>query len=54
MSGGKYKRHFFVCQMQRPSGGKPSCGLRGGVDVYNTLQESLGAHEDLWEEVCVT
>lgn len=33
---------------------KPSCGTRGGVDVYNALQESLGAHEDLWDSACVT
>jgi len=54
VSESRYKRHFFVCQTERPAGGKPSCGLRGGKDVYNVLQESLGAHEDLWGQVCVT
>ena len=50
----KYKRHFFVCTMQRPAGGKPSCAQRGSNDLYNALQESLGAHEDVWGEVSVT
>jgi (2Fe-2S) ferredoxin len=52
--GSKYVRHFFVCQMQRPPGAKPSCGSRGAAAVYNTLMEALGAHMDLWDSVCVT
>ena len=50
----KFKRHFFVCQMQRPPAAKPSCGARGSVHVYNGLMEALGGQEDLWETVCVT
>ena len=50
----KFKRHFFVCQMQRPPAGKPSFGARGSAGVYNGLMEALGAHEELWDSVCVT
>jgi (2Fe-2S) ferredoxin len=50
----RFKRHFFVCLKERPPSGKPSCGPRGGVDIYNHLQESLGSHEELWGDVCVT
>ena len=52
--GSKFKRHFFVCLKERAAAGKPSCGPRGGVDVYNHLQEALGGHEELWDSVCVT
>jgi (2Fe-2S) ferredoxin len=50
----KFKRHFFVCVMQRPPMSKPSCGAQGGNDVYNGLMEGLGANEALWGEVSVT
>jgi (2Fe-2S) ferredoxin len=50
----KFRRHFFVCQMQRPPAAKPSCGARGSVDVYNRLMEALGGQADLWDSVCVT
>jgi (2Fe-2S) ferredoxin len=50
----KFTRHFFVCLKERPSNAKPSCGPRGGVAIYNALQEALGAHEELWETTCVT
>ena len=50
----RFQRHFFVCQMQRPPGAKPSCGARGSVAAYNGLMEGLGAHEELWDSVCVT
>lgn len=50
----KFTRHFFVCQQTRPPGGKPSCGARGSVDVFNALQEGLGANPDLWGKVAVT
>ncbi len=50
----RFARHFFVCQMQRPPGGKPSCGLRGSGEVFNLLQEALGANPDLWGKVTVT
>jgi (2Fe-2S) ferredoxin len=50
----KFKRHFFVCQMQRPPAAKPSCGARGSSQVYNALMEGLGGNEPLWDSVCVT
>jgi (2Fe-2S) ferredoxin len=50
----KFQRHFFVCLKERAATSKPSCGPRGGVDVYNHLQEALGGHEELWSSVCVT
>ena len=50
----KFQRHFFVCQTQRPPMGKPSCGARGAVEVFNALQEGLGSHPELWETVTVT
>ena len=50
----KFERHFFVCQTQRPPGGKPSCVERGSAEVFNVLQEGLGAHPDLWGRVQVS
>ncbi len=50
----KFARHFFVCCKERPAHAQPSCGPRGGGEVYNALQEALGAHEELWDSVCVT
>jgi (2Fe-2S) ferredoxin len=50
----KFKRHFFVCVMQRPAGAKPSCGARGGIDVYNRLMEGIGGNQPLWDSVSVT
>jgi (2Fe-2S) ferredoxin len=54
MTDSKFKRHFFVCVMQRPPMSKPSCGAQGGNDVYSRLMEGLGAHQDLWGDVSVT
>jgi (2Fe-2S) ferredoxin len=53
-SKSKFQRHFFVCQMTRPPGSKPSCGARGSADVYNGLQEGIGANEELWGTVTVS
>jgi (2Fe-2S) ferredoxin len=50
----KFERHFFVCQMQRPPQGKPSCGARGAAEVFNVLQEALGSHPELWGKVQLT
>jgi (2Fe-2S) ferredoxin len=50
----KFTRHFFVCCKERPAHAKPSCGARGGADIYNALQEALGGREELWETVTVT
>jgi (2Fe-2S) ferredoxin len=50
----KFVRHFFVCQTQRPPGGKPACGSRGAVEVFNVLQEGLGGHPELWGAVQVS
>ena len=50
----KFKRHFFVCQTQRPSMGKPSCGARGSAEILELLQEGLAGSPDLWDSVTVT
>jgi (2Fe-2S) ferredoxin len=50
----KYRRHFFVCQTQRPPSGKPSCSARGAGEVMMALQEGLAGHPELWEQVTVT
>src|SRR5437870_7796334 len=51
---GKFVRHFFVCQTQRPPMGKPSCGPRGSGEILMLLQEGLATHPDLWATVTVT
>jgi (2Fe-2S) ferredoxin len=50
----RFERHFFVCQTQRPPLAKPSCGAKGSAEIFNALQEALGAHPDLWGKVSVT
>jgi len=50
----KFARHFFVCQTQRPPMTKPSCGEKGSAEIFNLLQEGLGAHPELWGSVSVT
>lgn len=50
----KFARHFFVCQMQRPPHGKPSCGGHGGGDILLGLQEGLAEHPEVWDQVTVT
>ena len=50
----KYARHVFVCQTQRPPGGKPSCKPRGSDQVLMRLQEALAGHPELWDKVSVT
>jgi (2Fe-2S) ferredoxin len=54
MDESKFKRHFFVCLMQRPPAAKPSCAARGSAAVYNGLMEGLGGQMDLWDTVNVT
>ena len=51
---GRFERHFFVCQTQRPPTGKPSCTARGGAEVFEALQAGLGGHPELWGKVSVT
>ena len=50
----KLERHFFVCQNQRPPGGKPSCGPQGAGEIIGLLAQALGAHPELWGKVAVT
>jgi (2Fe-2S) ferredoxin len=50
----KFKRHFFVCQVQRPAFMKPSCGAQGAIDMFTKMQEALAQHPELWSEVTVT
>lgn len=50
----KFKRHFFVCQTQRPAFAKPSCGAKGSAQLLEKLMEALSAHPEIWDEVNVT
>lgn len=47
-------RHLFVCQNERPVGGKPSCAARGSTAVLESLQRAVGADPELWGKVAVT
>lgn len=47
-------RHLFVCVNRRPPGGKPSCGARGGEQVFTALQEAVGRRPELWGRIAVT
>src|SRR5262245_44128638 len=46
--------HVFVCQNERPVEGRPSCGARGGGNVFTALQREVGARPELWGRVAVT
>lgn len=46
--------HLFVCQNDRPVGGRPSCGARGATDVLAAFQRELGRDPALWGAVAVT
>jgi (2Fe-2S) ferredoxin len=51
------ERHLFVCVNERPSAGgagRPSCGARGGRELFAALQQAVGARPDLWGRVAVT
>lgn len=46
--------HLFVCQNERPVGGRPSCAARGSAEVLAALQRELGNDPELWGRVAVT
>ena len=46
--------HLFVCQNDRPEGGRPSCAARGSASVLAALQRAIGGDEELWGKVAVT
>jgi (2Fe-2S) ferredoxin len=46
--------HVFVCQNERPSEGRPSCGARGAAALFTALQREIGARPALWGRVAVT
>ena len=50
----KFERHFFVCVMDRPPTGKPSCAQRGSSDVFGALQAGLGGRPELWEKIAIS
>ncbi len=50
----RFARHFFVCVNERPEGGKPSCGSRGGNEILRALQIELASHPEIWSTVAVT
>jgi (2Fe-2S) ferredoxin len=47
-------RHVFVCENQRPAGGKPSCGARGSTQLTLALSTELARHPELWPEIAIT
>src|SRR5689334_21014950 len=47
-------RHLFVCQNDRPVGGRPSCGAGGAAAVLGALQRAVGADPELWGKVAIT
>jgi (2Fe-2S) ferredoxin len=48
------KLHLFVCQNDRPEGGRPSCGARGAAELLGALQRAIGSDPELWGQVAVT
>jgi (2Fe-2S) ferredoxin len=46
--------HLFVCQNERPVGGRPSCAARGGAEVLAALQREIGGDLALASTVAVT
>jgi (2Fe-2S) ferredoxin len=46
--------HLFVCQNDRPEGGRPSCGARGSAAVLAALQRAVGSDPELWGKVAIT
>jgi (2Fe-2S) ferredoxin len=48
------KLHLFVCQNDRPVGGRPSCAARGSGEVLAALQRAVGNDPELWGKVAVT
>ncbi len=46
--------HLFVCNNERPVGGKPSCGARGAAEVMAAFQRELGGDPTLWGRIAVT
>lgn len=50
---GRARRHVFVCTQERPQGGRPACGLRGGPALLAALREAVARRPDLWD-VAVT
>jgi (2Fe-2S) ferredoxin len=48
------KLHLFVCQNDRPQGGRPSCAARGGAEVLAALQRAVGGDPALWGTVAIT
>jgi (2Fe-2S) ferredoxin len=48
------ERHVFVCVNERPAGGKPSCGARGGPELHAALLRAVGGKPELWGRVAVT
>jgi len=46
--------HLFVCQNDRPQGGRPSCGARGSEAILAALQRAVGKEPELWGKVAIT
>jgi (2Fe-2S) ferredoxin len=50
----RFSRHVFVCTNERPVGGKPSCGARGGAAIVAALQSALARHPEACATAAVT
>jgi (2Fe-2S) ferredoxin len=44
--------HLFVCQNDRPEGGRPSCGARGAAALLAALQRAVGADPEVAVTPC--
>jgi (2Fe-2S) ferredoxin len=50
----RFHCHFFVCTNARPSGGKPSCGSRGSIELHAALVGAVVSRGQLATDVAVT
>ncbi len=52
MATSRIRRHFFVCTNERPEGGRPACGARGGVEVARALARVAIERPDVQVTAC--
>jgi hypothetical protein len=36
-----HEKYIFVCVNERPPNTKPSCGVNGGLTIFETLKEAV-------------
>ncbi|ACY16156.1 (2Fe-2S) ferredoxin domain-containing protein [Haliangium ochraceum] len=50
----RFRHHIFVCTNERPAGGKPACGGRGGDALADEFERAVARHPTLCRAVAVT